>query len=705
MKHLRPKALAILCLLALILLLTACPQNNPPAVERETIIPATTKVPDQTTRDAQTLYDPSTGIMRFAQTTAVLDNLKTGDVFVSEPSAAAPFGYLRKVNKISKEGNEVVLETSQAALGDAISQGTIIAEATLQPAQLKSLTPLGNSLCSENKSLTQTPKDSKLSPQLEKTATFGFHCQVDEQVEVTAANNEAGADATASARLTGSLDFNVGYRLFVDINLVGTDTAEAKLFFNEKLSVAYNAKITGKIKKEVEVANITFEPITFTLVIIPIVLVPKAKLMIGIDGNAYITVDYTFNQNASYELGAHWDSKDGFKKINKTEFNMSYEGPNFNAEGNISAYAKASLQLLLYDAGGIEVSSSVGARLAVQAGDPLWVLYGFIKGDVAFVIDTFFLNERYDTELFSIEKELSSGKPLPPVITVLNSNPSVDLNFETDLGQFFKIADQVGTTYDLRSDKDGVISSLNNGANPISKFTFLTDGVRTLTINARNFSGKTAQAFFTVNVVNTPPDQPELSTTNLSVGQGDEFDLNLKRLPNDRNSGQLKCSAVRWVVSGGDSLNSSTGCSATAVFAEQGTRTVKAIVTDPQSLATESSFSISVSPEPAVKSPRIREITVEYNGGSFNIGDTATRGVSVLTASVEIANPDNLPVSYEWSVINKSEPTFTFDNLSTTPTLAIAPGQEFNTFNFGKRYICVFSFNCQPQQPKYKQAF
>ena len=37
-------------LLGLLVLLTACPESDPPVVERELIIPTTTKVPDKATQ-------------------------------------------------------------------------------------------------------------------------------------------------------------------------------------------------------------------------------------------------------------------------------------------------------------------------------------------------------------------------------------------------------------------------------------------------------------------------------------------------------------------------------------------------------------------------------------------------------------------------------------------------------------------------------
>lgn len=83
-----------LMLIGLIFFLTACLGDDP---RIETITPKTTKVPDKATRDLLSVYNPDTGSMRFTNTTAILDSLKTGDVFVGEPSSVAPYGYLRKV--------------------------------------------------------------------------------------------------------------------------------------------------------------------------------------------------------------------------------------------------------------------------------------------------------------------------------------------------------------------------------------------------------------------------------------------------------------------------------------------------------------------------------------------------------------------------------------------------------------------------------
>ena len=78
-----------------------------------------------------------------------------------------------------------------------------------------------------------------------------------------------------------------------------------------------------------------------------------------------------------------------------------------------------------------DVGATVGAKLDVAyPRDPLWRLYGLAAGDVAFTIDLLGEEERFEQEIFRIEKEIASGEAKPPVITILNPNPTIDLLFE-----------------------------------------------------------------------------------------------------------------------------------------------------------------------------------------------------------------------------------------------------------------------------------
>ena len=220
-------------LLALLVFLTACPGDDLPV---ETIIPTTTKVPDKATRDLLSVYNPDTGIMRFTASTAILDNLKTGDVFVGEPSAVAPVGYLRKVNKISKEGAEVILETSQAKLTDAVHQGTLNVEGQLGKSQLNEVTPLMEGAYG---GVSQTPSGD-LSPQIDFGNGFSFQTGVDIILEAKGDNGEA------TVHFKGDVRFNVGYKIAIDIGfLADLNSIEASLGFDEHEGISIDADASG----------------------------------------------------------------------------------------------------------------------------------------------------------------------------------------------------------------------------------------------------------------------------------------------------------------------------------------------------------------------------------------------------------------------------------------------------------------------------
>src|SRR5947199_214808 len=75
-----------------------------------------------------------------------IQRVKAGDVLVSDVSPAAPFGYLRRVTSVARGNGEVVLQTVQARLDEAIksapfTQATVVmvpgsAKATLMPGAL-----------------------------------------------------------------------------------------------------------------------------------------------------------------------------------------------------------------------------------------------------------------------------------------------------------------------------------------------------------------------------------------------------------------------------------------------------------------------------------------------------------------------------------------------------------------------------------------
>src|SRR5262249_45968396 len=83
------------------------------------------------------------GILTFSTTTPLIDSLVPGDIVVAGISSKTPYGLLRKVQSMSKNGASVVVNTTRANIEEAIPDGRVTASARLTPADIASSQPLG----------------------------------------------------------------------------------------------------------------------------------------------------------------------------------------------------------------------------------------------------------------------------------------------------------------------------------------------------------------------------------------------------------------------------------------------------------------------------------------------------------------------------------------------------------------------------------
>ncbi len=91
-------------------------------VERPLTFTARTTVLDGGARDALTSYG-SDGRLVFTGVPASLARVRAGQVLVSEPTAAAPAGLMRRVVSVLHTADGLVVRTAPAALGEAVRDG------------------------------------------------------------------------------------------------------------------------------------------------------------------------------------------------------------------------------------------------------------------------------------------------------------------------------------------------------------------------------------------------------------------------------------------------------------------------------------------------------------------------------------------------------------------------------------------------------
>jgi hypothetical protein len=81
------------------------------------LIPPTTKVLDAQTQKSLNTND-KTGVLKFSSDATV--TFEPGQVLVSTSTPVAPQGFLRRIKTVRCEGHQIILETEQAKIFDAI---------------------------------------------------------------------------------------------------------------------------------------------------------------------------------------------------------------------------------------------------------------------------------------------------------------------------------------------------------------------------------------------------------------------------------------------------------------------------------------------------------------------------------------------------------------------------------------------------------
>jgi hypothetical protein len=601
---------------ALTVVVVACGgggQKPPPG--GEVIIPATTKVADSATRAALTHFDLDSGIMRFSAHTPFLQNLRPDDVLVSEPSAAAPYGYLRKVKVIRQEGSEVVLETTQANITDAVTKGGFTVEGDFEAEDVVAAAVHLQGVTAE-----AVPVSDGLAPQVGVGDNYRFRVGFDE-----VALDLGEGDVKVKLTLQGELFFNAGWGVHLniepcfDVPPVCVDSFEAKIGFEEYFKVTFAGEANAKLTKEIKVASYYFKPLVFFIGPVPVVVNPVVEVYIGATGEVKLSFHYGVTQSAQAIVGSRWTPKGGWKDI--TGFGLKLEGYDqfkLNATMSAKAYARALASLKFYDLTGPALGLVLGAEIDVAIPrNPTWIARGGIEGYLAFVVGLPVIGtlKEYRATLFSESIELArASNQAPRFSNVTSGTTRVDLGKPIYIGPhsglvrgYFEVMDPEGDPITLTavSDKDGTVTL------PQQAYVFRTPGTRTWTVTARDPHGAGSSITLRFDAINSPP-------VITATVYGDQIPATVEYYISarayDPNSGELSCDRLTWSVSAPDTVTPvptyGGGCAAVAVFGVQGARTVSLRATDPHGANASKSLTVYVSAAPPNPAPRIESFSI-----------------------------------------------------------------------------------------------
>ncbi len=409
--------------LAVVLLTTllACGTGAPAPPDDDplpVVVPDTTKVADTATRAALQSYDGTSGRLRFATTTPLLDSLAIDDVLVTEPTAAAPHGFLRAVVAIEREGDAVVIDTVQAALTDAVHQGALVAEGELTADDLAA-----TNVYVEGVRAYAVPRDDRVEPSIGVGAGFDFKTDFFDEVVL-----DFGEGADAQVRVRGEVLFSAGYGVGIDIRLcwrlppVCLTKFEAKVGAEQAVALELTGSATASLDKEIKVADFVFDPVVFAIGPVPVVIVPRIDVYVGASGTVSLSFEYGFVQTATAQVGARWTPSNKWENI--TGFGIELESrrdltlfDTMRAE----AYVKPVASLQFYDVAGPTFGVRVAAELDAQfPRDPTWIARGIVEGTFGFVVDVPVIGRlaNYEATVFTWSRELATAANEPPAVTI-----------------------------------------------------------------------------------------------------------------------------------------------------------------------------------------------------------------------------------------------------------------------------------------------
>jgi hypothetical protein len=328
-----------------------------PLPEGVVVIPDTTKVLTDTTIQNLTSISEDRAVLTFSGTTDQLASLEQNDVIVGGISDLAPEGFLRKVQSVSSDGGQVVVQTGPAVMEEAIQTGTLTVTRELKPSDVQAGWALPG------------VKLASLAP---LSAAEGWHVTLAHVVLYSSSQGDIVADGYLS--FVPHLDFDLRINWFTIERLYvaarATETVDIRVTGNLDL---------GSVSKEVQVAYYPLSPFVVTVGPVPVVLTPILTVNVGLDGSARIGFVASVTQWAELTAGVEYANK-RWKPIHSFKNEFEFVPPTITGDLQAEAYGSLRLAVLIYGVGGpyARLDGKFGLDVNLQRMPP-WKLYGGLR--------------------------------------------------------------------------------------------------------------------------------------------------------------------------------------------------------------------------------------------------------------------------------------------------------------------------------------
>jgi hypothetical protein len=484
---------------------SATPIPTPTVTPSDYLIPPTTKVMDPNLQ-ASLLSVSEDGItLIFNASSPLLENLKPGDVLVSDSTQAAPYGLLRKVRTVRTEGGQVIVETEDAELIEAVHEGSLSFTQDLKAEDIRSSWFLpGVTLVQETKRSERAKQRFLREPELRpQSLTYSIDTDFGTGGRIRAVGN-----ASLEPKLETDLNISCNDKVFGVCAEIPDLNFMTRIGIFENVSLAIKGDATS-FHKKIEIARHEFQPLHFWIGPVPVVFVPILSVYLQGDGSLSSTLDYSIGQKLTLAAGFRYNSDTGFENLSEASFDFLKPNPSFNGQVDVRGAIGGEFKLLLYGAIGPFASLEAGPRFRASStglpseGGALWKAEGciwlFVGIDSVKVIKL-----RYQKELYKSCAGFGAGYNQLPQVSIQSPNQGTQVY----QGEQVKLR---ATVYDPDGGQVNCRWTSNVSGDPFPKsdcertnVTFTTVGNRTLTLSGTDQAGANATASVSIEVLPPP---------------------------------------------------------------------------------------------------------------------------------------------------------------------------------------------------------
>lgn len=283
----------------------------------------------------------------FSKSSVEIEKITDMSVLVMGISEKTPYGSLRNINSIQINGAEVVLNTSDAQLTDAVKEGTIVLQEKL------------------------LEKNFTLKSKVDGVTLKGTNKSFD-GLAVTLDNFEIFRDGTRVTRLNGAVGISASIDITIKIasNAIQEIILISTLDKIDEITVSSNSAFSGG--NEIIAAEFVHTPI----IINNLVFVPEVAIICGFDGTIFCEVtsgvrqDRTITSKLNYE-NSGW-SDDPLSHAEAFDFMT----PKVTDDSDLKIFSGPEINILLYGTP-IQTLKSTGfySLEAEKNSSPFWKLF------------------------------------------------------------------------------------------------------------------------------------------------------------------------------------------------------------------------------------------------------------------------------------------------------------------------------------------